>query len=321
MRPVSRVEPPPILIIVGILTFVAFDRDPQGAQEVDVRGRERLTALLIALHALDRDPDARLIFDFIQTDGRLQHQQHIEALLANILDDAGDVLRFGDTLVDRLSQLLDQLSQLLIQLGCPQFLPAERVPAATLDLSTLRSMSMLCKRTTRTQERVCSPLINSHHGEGLDMRSKTLGRAVGIGLRRAGSKLIEPRPPEPEEAVAAKRASRQAEIAAKVQATGDRSRRIATGVGRGTGNFARAVWNPFALATGVLWLEITGAFFALFALFFAQHLYEHRDAWAANQPGDRRHLILYVGLLAMFTYFSLSSFYRARRKQKRARQP
>ena len=151
------------------------------------------------------------------------------------------------------------------------------------------------------------------------MRSKTVGRALGIGLRVAGSKLLEPAPPEAPEIVAARDAARRAEIAAKVQATGERSRRVATGVGRGTGNFARAVWNPFALATGVLWLEITGAFFALFALFFAQHLYELRGSWATNHPGDRQHLVLYAGLVVLFTYFSASSFFRAHRKQKRAR--
>ena len=153
------------------------------------------------------------------------------------------------------------------------------------------------------------------------MRSKTLGRALGIGLRKAGGKLLEPAPPEDPRLVAAREAARRAEIAAAVQATGERSRRIASGVGRGTGNFARAMWNPFALATGVLWLEITGAFFALFALFFAQHLYEQRAAWAANRAGDRQHLILYACLLVLFAYFSASSFYRANRKQKRARLP
>ncbi len=153
------------------------------------------------------------------------------------------------------------------------------------------------------------------------MRSKTWGRALGIGLRVAGNKLLAPSAPEAPEATAARDATRRAEIAAAARSTGERSRRVATGLGRGTRNFTRAVWNPFALATGVLWLEITGAFFALFALFFAQHLYEQRGAWVQNRPGGRGHLMLYAGLLLLFAYFSASSFYRAHRKQKRARLP
>ena len=141
---------------------------------------------------------------------------------------------------------------------------------------------------------------------------------MGIGLRTAGKRLMEPAPPEPPEVVEAREAARRAEIAVAAQATGERSRRVATGLGRGTRNFGRAIWNPFALATGVLWLEITGAFFALFALFFAQHLYEQRTAWAANHAGDRRHLLIYAGLVLVFGYFAGSSFYRAHRKQKRA---
>jgi hypothetical protein len=148
------------------------------------------------------------------------------------------------------------------------------------------------------------------------MQSKTLGRALGIGLRKAGGKLLEPAPPEDPRVVAARQATRGAEVASAARATGERSRRVATGLGRGTRNFTRAVWNPFALATGVLWLEITGAFFALFALFFAQHLYELRGAWRAGPEHSR--FLLYAALTLLFLYFCGSSFVRAGRKQRAA---
>ena len=135
-------------------------------------------------------------------------------------------------------------------------------------------------------------------------------------MRVAGKALLEDKPLSPEAARAAEQARFEA-----VRAAGQRGRQVGAGVGQGTRklaqgsrNFGRAVWNPFALATSVLWLEITGMFFALFALFFAQHLYELRGAWRSGPEHLR--FELYTALLFLFLYFSASSFVRARRKQK-----
>lgn len=149
------------------------------------------------------------------------------------------------------------------------------------------------------------------------MRSKTFGRALGIGMRVAGKAILEDKPLTPEAARAAEQARLEGVRAARARG---RSAGAALGhgtrkVGRGAGNFGRAVWNPFALATGVLWLEITGMFFALFALFFAQHLYELRLAWHAGP--DHLRFLLYAAMVALFLYFSATSFLRASRKQKR----
>lgn len=69
---------------------------------------------------------------------------------------------------------------------------------------------------------------------------------------------------------------------------------------------------PFAHATGVLTLEITGVFFALFTLFFVEH------AWLAYKgPGWRdAHFAVYAALATLFAWFAMSSFWRARRKQR-----
>ncbi len=146
------------------------------------------------------------------------------------------------------------------------------------------------------------------------MRSKTFGRALGIGLRVAGKALLADKRLAPE-------AAEQARLEA-VRAAGRRGRSVGAGLGQGTRrlgqgtrNFSRAVWNPFALATGVLWLEITGLFFILFALFFAQHLYGLRGAWRTGPEHGR--FLLYSALLALFAYFAATSFLRARRKQRR----
>ena len=66
---------------------------------------------------------------------------------------------------------------------------------------------------------------------------------------------------------------------------------------------------------GVLWLEITGLFFALFALFFVQSVYRVHTAW--RQGPERTHLLLYCAMALAFAWFSVSSFARAYRKSKR----
>jgi hypothetical protein len=148
------------------------------------------------------------------------------------------------------------------------------------------------------------------------MRSKTVGRALGIGMRVAGKALLEDKPLSPEAA----RAAEQRRLEG-IQAAGERGRAAGASLGqgtrkvsRGTRNFGRAVWNPFAWASSVLWLEITGLFFGLFAFFFAQHVYELRGAWRSGP--EHMHLVLYCVLLVAFVYFAASSFVRASRKQR-----
>ncbi len=84
---------------------------------------------------------------------------------------------------------------------------------------------------------------------------------------------------------------------------------------RGAKAFGRALWDPFSHAGGVLWLEITGLFFALFTVFFVQSVYRVRAAW--RQGPEHAHLLLYAALAAGFAWFSFSSFGRAYRKSKR----
>ena len=72
---------------------------------------------------------------------------------------------------------------------------------------------------------------------------------------------------------------------------------------------------PFTHAGSVLWLEISGLFFALFALFFVQSVYRVRTAW--RQGPEHSHLLLYIFLAGVFVWFSISSFSRAYRKSKR----
>lgn len=88
----------------------------------------------------------------------------------------------------------------------------------------------------------------------------------------------------------------------------------AGGVARGGRNFGRAVWNPFAQAGSILWLEITGMFFALFALLFGQHLYSIRSAWQFGP--EHGHFLAYAAFAGIFLYFAFSSFAKARRRSR-----
>ncbi len=136
------------------------------------------------------------------------------------------------------------------------------------------------------------------------MRPGTFGRALGIGARLFTQRVLPPSTPAERRAASERRVSR-----------GERVGRHASGVGRGSRNFGRAVWNPFAHASSILWLEITGMFFALFALFFAQHLWAVRAAFRTG--AEHGHFLTYAALCLVFAYFAGSSFARARAQTRR----
>jgi hypothetical protein len=101
----------------------------------------------------------------------------------------------------------------------------------------------------------------------------------------------------------------EARVAASSAALAEGSRRFA----RGAGRFISSLWKPFAHATGLLGLQITGLLFAFFALGFGAKCWQlYRDA------GWRDHYLpMYVAFAALFIWFAVSSFWRASRKQKR----
>src|SRR5580692_5554815 len=49
--------------------------------------------------------------DFVEADGGLEHEQHVEAVLADVLDYAGDLVALDDRLVDCFAQLLNEFTQ------------------------------------------------------------------------------------------------------------------------------------------------------------------------------------------------------------------
>ncbi|WP_158749319.1 hypothetical protein [Acidobacterium sp. S8] len=87
---------------------------------------------------------------------------------------------------------------------------------------------------------------------------------------------------------------------------------------KGTRKFGESVWKPFAHASSVLWLEVTGLFFGIFTLFFASNTYKLRTEWTVGP--DHQRFLVYSLVTLVFAYFTCSSFYRANRKEKLKRQ-
>ncbi|GAC1415715.1 MAG: hypothetical protein NVSMB62_04070 [Acidobacteriaceae bacterium] len=91
----------------------------------------------------------------------------------------------------------------------------------------------------------------------------------------------------------------------------------ARGVREGTRRFGREIWNPFVRLSGVLWLEVTGVFFGIFALFALGAVWRLRTAWHVTSENAAEHhrLLGAIAMLCVFGYFCVSSFVRARRRQ------
>jgi hypothetical protein len=148
------------------------------------------------------------------------------------------------------------------------------------------------------------------------MEPKKVGRALGIGVRVASNMLRErverAAAPHPGPNPGPNPAPHPGPVAAGIPAP--TVSRVANAK-RGAKAFGQAFLGPFTHAGSILWLEITGLFFALFALFFVQSSYRVRMAW--RQGSEHAHLLLYVGLALAFAWFSFSSFLRAYRKSRR----
>lgn len=83
-------------------------------------------------------------------------------------------------------------------------------------------------------------------------------------------------------------------------------------------NAGRSMLSPVKRAGGILWLEMTGCAFSLFALFLAPGLWKLRSALhAAPSSPEAEKFYLYFLVLVLFTYFAISSFVRAHRRGKR----
>lgn len=133
------------------------------------------------------------------------------------------------------------------------------------------------------------------------MRSQRIGRTLGIGLRVAGriagQRWASPGLAQRPQPIAGTRVAPRA--VAVTQA-------VRTGVG--------GMLKPIRRAGGILWLEVTGAFFLLPVVVFAPTLWRARMSWLHGP--DHRSFWAAAIVVPLFLYLGLSSFWRARRREK-----
>lgn len=140
---------------------------------------------------------------------------------------------------------------------------------------------------------------------GSGVPARAAGARIGAGVAQAARSFR-----------AAQASSTDAPAAGEVRAVTDAAGGAASGTrraARGAAHFGAALVRPFAHATNLLWNQITGIFFALFALFFVEH------AWMVYRAAHwrDRFVFLYGGLAVAFGWFAVSTFWRVRTRQKR----
>jgi hypothetical protein len=92
------------------------------------------------------------------------------------------------------------------------------------------------------------------------------------------------------------------------------------GLKQGGKRFGEAVWGPFVKLSGQLWLELTGVFFGIFAVFAASTAWKMRSDMheTATNHDPHVHLLLTAGMAVVFGYFCVTSFVKSSRRGKRS---
>jgi hypothetical protein len=167
------------------------------------------------------------------------------------------------------------------------------------------------------------------------MDSVRFGRALGVGARAAAKTLVtavdaataaNPSKPATGSSSAASAAPRQAssgrpttsDAADRVIRAAAQVQQVSAGLNRGGQQFKQSVMSPVKRLSGVLWLEFTGVFFGLFALSAGTAAWKLRGAFyeTTTNHDDRTKLFLAIGVALLFGYFCVSSFLRAKQRER-----
>lgn len=162
------------------------------------------------------------------------------------------------------------------------------------------------------------------------MDSVRFGRALGYGARAAAKTLVtavdaatspnpSAEPPQSAAPVDSKVAASGARLGDQAVKTAAQVRQATAGLAQGGKRFGEAAWRPFIKLSGVLWLEFTGVFFGIFALFAATGAWKLRGSWHETAANHEAHLqFLLTALMAVvFGYFFVSSFVKAHHRSRR----
>jgi len=140
------------------------------------------------------------------------------------------------------------------------------------------------------------------------MKPQTVGRVLGAGLRVAGRMAGQRLAGSGGNTNSAARPVSVAAAPGIQHSAGRQAGKATASVARGVGGFLR----PFQRVGGILVLEVTGVFFLLFVLVFGQMAWRMRSSYAHGP--DHQKFLVAAGLMLLFVYLSVSSFWRARRK-------
>jgi hypothetical protein len=159
------------------------------------------------------------------------------------------------------------------------------------------------------------------------MDSVRFGRALGVGARAAAKTLVtavdaatSPNPSGKTTAAATPKPATRTNVATattqQVAKAAAQARQTTEGLARGSKQFGDSVWRPFIKLSGVLWLEFTGVFFGIFAVFAASGAWKLRGDLheTAMNHEAHTHLLMAAGMALLFGYFCVSSFVKASRR-------
>lgn len=169
----------------------------------------------------------------------------------------------------------------------------------------------------------------------MTMDTVRFGRVLGSGARSAARTLVQAidaakaenpsRTPADPVSTAEHKSSHEAGVQSRksAQSAGPTSAvhaatRIVhqgSGIGHGARRFRDLALKPFVRLSGALVLEVAGVFFGVFALYGINTMWHAHTSWHAGASNYRQ----FVGgaiILAVFGYFCVTSFVRARRRER-----
>jgi hypothetical protein len=141
------------------------------------------------------------------------------------------------------------------------------------------------------------------------------GRALGYGARHAVKSLAQAvdAATSPNPAVSAKRTGVARDVAGRVVQTQKTVQQSKVHAGK----LKRSVWSPLVKFSGVLWLQVTGTFFALIAAYLSQGLWAHRGDALLVRSNEAYKFYPHRLAFVLFFYFAVSNFVRAHKRDRK----
>lgn len=130
------------------------------------------------------------------------------------------------------------------------------------------------------------------------MDKERLGKVLGAGVRHAARTAIE-----------------AGKAAAAPDPTPQVRRPTATQTGRAVAKGGQGFFRTVKHAGRAVWLQVMGTLFAVFALYFVQATITHYHSYQEGGTA-RQQWFMSAVIAAVFTWFCVSSFVRAAKKQR-----